>query len=79
MALNGQSIKVNLNGGGQISTSSPISLRNAAADYNALDKLSDVDVSSRENNSTLVYNATTDKYEVKPLALAITSLNGGTF
>lgn len=79
MALNGQTIKVNLNGGGQISTSSPISLRNAAADYNALDKLSDVDVSTRQNNSTLVYNAATDKYEVKPVVEAITSLNGGTF
>lgn len=79
MALNGQSIKVNLNGGTAITTSSPLSLRNAAADYNAVDKLSDVDVSSRQNNSTLVYNATTDKYEVKPVVEAITSLNGGTF
>ena len=79
MAINGQSIKVKLHPSGVISTSSPISLRNAAADYNAVDKLSDVDVSARQNGSTLVYNATTDKYEVKPLAAAITSLNGGTF
>ena len=79
MAINGQTIKVNINGGGTITTSTPVSLRNAAADYNAVDKLSDVDVSSRQNNSTLVYNATTDKYEVKPVVDAITSLNGGTF
>lgn len=78
MALTGQTIRVNLTGT-QITASSPVSLRNTAADYNAIDKLSDVDVSSRADGSTLVYNATTDKYEVKPLSAAITELDGGTF
>jgi len=62
-----------------ISTQAPVTLRNTAADYNAIDRLTDVELSQRENGSTLVYNASTDKYEVKPLTAAITGLDGGTF
>lgn len=62
-----------------ISTQAPVTLRNSAADYNAIDRLTDVELSMREDGSTLVYNASTDKYEVKPLTAAITGLDGGTF
>jgi len=62
-----------------LSTQAPVTLRNTAADYNAIDRLTDVELSQRENGSTLVYNASTDKYEVKPITAAITGLDGGTF
>lgn len=41
---------------------------------NRLDTLEDVVEGVPEDNATLVYNASTDKYEVKPL-----DLDGGTF
>lgn len=62
-----------------ISTQAPVTLRNTSADYNAIDRLTDVELSAREDGSTLVYNASTDKYEVKPITAAITGLDGGTF
>lgn len=78
MALNGQIIKVNLQNN-TLTAAAPVTLRNTGADYNAIDKLVDVVTSGREDGSTLVYNATTDRYEVKPISTAITSLDGGTF
>lgn len=62
-----------------LSAQAPVTLRNTAADYNAIDRLTDVELSQREDGSTLVYNASTDKYEVKPLTAAITDIDGGTF
>lgn len=78
MAITGQKIKVNIQGQ-TLTTTAPLTIRNTAADYNAIDRLTDVELSQRENGSTLVYNASTDKYEVKPLAAALTELDGGTF
>ena len=80
MALTGQVIKVHLQNNTLVA-SAPVTLRNTAADYNAIDKLSDVVTTEREDGSTLIYNAATDRYEVKPIteALSITGLDGGTF
>lgn len=78
MALTGQKIKVNIQGQ-TLTTTAPVTIRNTAADYNAIDRLTDVELTQRENGSTLVYNAATDKYEVKPITAAITELDGGTF
>jgi hypothetical protein len=78
MALTGQKIKVNIQGQ-SLTTTAPVTIRNTAADYNAIDRLTDVELSQREDNSTLVYNASTDKYEVKPINAAITDIDGGTF
>lgn len=78
MSLTGQVIKVNLQNNTLVA-SAPVSLRNTAADYNAIDKLSDVVITERADGSTLVYNAATDRYEVKPMTAALTSLDGGTF
>lgn len=76
--LTGQRIKVNTQN--EVLTSqAPVTIRNTAADYNAIDRLTDVDLTSREDGSTLVYNAATDKYEVKPITAAITEVDGGTF
>lgn len=77
----GQVVKVKQIGG-TITTSTPITLRNTGADYNSIDRLTDVDLVSRANNSTLIYNSITDKYEVKPLdsnIITITSIDGGSF
>lgn len=62
-----------------LSSQAPVTLRNTAADYNAIDRLTDVVLTDRADGSTLVYNASTDKYEVRPLAVQITGLDGGTF
>lgn len=79
MALSGQTIRVNLQNQ-VLTTSTPISLRNTGADYNAIDKLTDVNISNRADGSTLVYDAASDRYEVKPITSAIiTALDGGTF
>lgn len=76
--LTGQKIRVNIQGQTLTSTA-PITLRNTASDYNAIDRMTDVDTSTRADGSTLVYNAVTDKYEVKPITAAITNLDGGSF
>lgn len=62
-----------------MTASAPITLRNTRADYNAIDKLTDVDITGRVDASTLVYNATTDRYELKTVAEVLPSLDGGTF
>lgn len=78
MSLTGTKIRVNIQGQ-TLTTQAPVTLRNTASDYNAIDRLTDVEITQRADGSTLVYNATTDKYEVKPLAAALTELDGGTF
>lgn len=62
-----------------LTSQAPVTLRNSAADYNAIDRLTDVVLTERTDGSTLVYNASTDRYEVKPLTAALPSLDGGTF
>lgn len=62
---------------GGLQTNSPIVLKNTKTDAGGrLDKLTDViaDTASTPAGSTLVYDPTTDKYEVKLL-----DLDGGTF
>ena len=78
MSLTGQVIKVNLNGT-TLTASAPVTLRSTASDFNSIDKLIDVSLADRTDGSTLVYNSSNDKYEVKPIASAIPSLDGGTF
>lgn len=75
----GQNIRVILGSNQNITSAAPITLRDTRADYNEIDKLLDVDLTTRDNNSTLVYNASTDRYEVKPIVQALPSLDGGTF
>lgn len=63
--------------GATISTSRPVTLKNDTSLSSAatrLDGLTDVDATSESNNSTLVYDETTDKYVVKQL-----DLDGGNF
>lgn len=58
-------------------TSNPVTLKNEtslSSDTTRLDSLQDVVATSETNNSTLVYDETTDKYIVKQL-----DLDGGNF
>jgi hypothetical protein len=47
----------------------------AAASTNKFESLTDVDASDPDNNETVVYDATSGKYVVKPLP----AVDGGTF
>lgn len=47
----------------------------ASASINKLESLVDVDASDPDNNETLVYDASSGKYVVKPLP----AIDGGTF
>lgn len=66
--------------GGAIQTNTPVTLRNTAV-ITRLDQCLDVDASSEQDGSILVYEAATDKYKVKQLNLPElnASLDGGTF
>lgn len=78
-------IKVNLVSNGIINTNSVKILSSTPLSSNRLDTLEDVvEGQSPPNNSTLVYNSETDKYEVKLLDLddvtsTLDSLEGGEF
>lgn len=60
----------------------PITLKSQARTINQLADISDVEEAAPQDGFTLVYNSSTDKYEVKKLAstdITIDSLDGGTF
>lgn len=60
----------------------PITLKASARTINTLKDITDVVEGSPQDGFTLVYNAATDKYEVKQLTVSdinITGLDGGTF
>lgn len=74
MSLN-PNIKVKVSPVGSFQTTSPITLKNAISDGTRLDQMRDViEPAGAANNSTLVYNAQTDKYIVQEI-----NLDGGTF
>lgn len=61
-----------------INNQQPKSVRTVAVtavSRNRLSELTDVDVSGAENNETLVYDASSGKYIIKPLP----AVDGGTF
>ena len=75
-----QNVKVN-NSGGTLVTSSPITLKNQVVDIRSIEDIADVDEINVATGSTLVYNSTTDKYEIKPLTFNDLSgdIDGGLF
>jgi hypothetical protein len=79
-----KSIRVSANVSGEvIQSSTPVTLKNTTRiSSGRLDQLADVlEPVSPEDGSTLIYNASTDKYEVKKINLGEVegNLNGGTF
>jgi hypothetical protein len=62
-------IKVSLGTGQSITRSSAVSVKSSVTQQTTttLNQLEDIDVTGASNNSVLVYNTSTNKYEVKPL------------
>jgi len=60
----------------------PVTVKAVARSINQLADILDVVEASPEDGNTLVYNAASDKYEVKKLSVAditVDNLDGGTF
>lgn len=87
MALNAKITKVTgvqakvTNNAGVLSTVAPLTLKNQVQEIRSIEDISDVDEIEVTTGSTLVYNSTTDKYEIKLLSLenVAGALDGGTF
>jgi len=60
---------------------SPVTLKNnlASVNQNYIHNLLDVVEGNPADGDTLVYNATTDKYEVKQITVIVSSIDGGSF
>lgn len=80
MALNAKITRVTgvqakvTNNAGVLSTVAPLTLKNQIQEIRSIEDIGDVDEIDVTTGSTLVYNSTTDKYEIKML-----DLDGGTF
>ena len=80
MALNAKITKITgvqakvTNNAGVLSTVAPLTLKNQIQEIRSIEDIGDVDDINVATGSTLVYNSTTDKYEIKML-----DLDGGTF
>lgn len=60
----------------------PVTLKSTTRTINELKELADVVEASPQDGNTLVYNAATDKYEVKQLTISninVDEIDGGTF
>ena len=77
-----QTIKIN-NLGGSLTPVSPVTLKNQIAEINSIEHIADVDEIDVTTGATLIYNSSTDKYEIKPLQFSDISgtvdLDGGIF
>lgn len=74
-----QNVKVN-NIGGTLTPVSPITLKNQLVEINSIQNIPDVDEINVTNGATLIYNSTTNKYEIKPLTYNdLGDIDGGTF
>ena len=63
--------------GGRLQTHQPISLRNIISEKTTLDQIEDIGnitIINKVDGSTLQYNSTTSKYEVK-----LAAIDGGSF
>jgi hypothetical protein len=70
--------------GGTLTAASPFTIKNEIGEniaIAAVDQLVDVSIVDKSNGSIIIWNADTNKYEVKPLTFENTSgtLNGGSF
>lgn len=71
------------NNKGMLQSSTPITLKNQVTEINSIEDIADVAEVDVTSGSTLVYNANTDKYEVKKLDVGSIAgtidLDGGEF
>lgn len=81
-----RNVKVSANGtAGVLDTTNSVTLKNtptlSTSGNVAIDQLVDINLSQRNDGSTLVYDLVTDTYFVKPLEMTdvVGDLDGGTF
>jgi bisphosphoglycerate-dependent phosphoglycerate mutase len=74
-------VKLSQSSSGVLSaTSSAVGLRNQITELRSIEDIADVAEINVTNGATLVYNAETDKYEVKPITYeTIGAMDGGSF
>lgn len=73
-------VRIN-NNNGSLNSTSPVVLKNQITQLRSIEDIADVVETEVVDGATLIYNAATDKYEVKLLSLASigADLDGGTF
>ena len=76
-----QLVTVSQKESGLLTTRPSVTIKNQISEFNSIEQIPDVDEVNVTDGATLQYNATTDKYEIKPLDLAAlgVDLDGGTF
>ena len=66
--------------GDSLAASKPVTLKNQINEIRSIEDFGDVSEVNVVTGATLVYNATNDKYEVRPLEIEdLGSIDGGTF
>ena len=77
-----QTVTVN-NLGNVLTGVSPFTLKNQITEISSIEQIADVDEINVTTGATLIYNSSTDKYEIRPLQFTDMSgtvdLDGGTF
>jgi hypothetical protein len=72
-------VRVNNVGGSIAPASSGVTLKNKVQEFRTLEDFGNVVTTQLVNGATLVYNSELDKYEIKPIDLGATGLDGGSF
>ena len=66
--------------GDSLAASKPVTLKNQINEIRSIEDFGDVDEVNVTSGATLVYNSTSDKYEVRPLEIGdLGNIDGGTF
>lgn len=66
--------------GDKLSTSTPVTLKNQIQEIRSIEDFGDVEEINVVDGATLIYNAETDKYEVRPIQIEdLGGIDGGTF
>lgn len=66
--------------GDSLSAAKPVTLKNQIQEIRSIEDFGDVSEVNVVDGATLIYNATNDKYEVRPLEIEdLGNIDGGTF
>ena len=66
--------------GDSLAASKPVTLKNQINEIRSIEDFGDVSEVNVVNGATLIYNATNDKYEVRPLEIEdLGNIDGGSF
>ena len=66
--------------GDSLAASKPVTLKNQINEIRSIEDFGDVEEVNVVNGATLIYNATNDKYEVRPLEIEdLGNIDGGSF